>query len=250
MKRYALLLSLLLLAGCRPQTSRTAQNLPPPTLPSNLAVRPRVLLTDGRKIEAGTAFGATLDGSKPILLTALHLFGEAGGLQSDIPPQSLPDQVQDITLFDMEYGSQLGTTGRGLLRDGYPMRDDGPYVDCSGDIVAFQLPEGIAIGSAPIAAENPEVGERVWIVGKEYKEKGPTANLYSGVVAEVSTGVIALEEDVPFDGRGFSGGPVVNAKGEVVGTVIGSAEKLGKKYSLLNPIEAIRSRLKAANIGQ
>ncbi len=184
------------------------------------------------------------------MLTALHLFGEAGGLQNDIPAQSLPDEVKEITLFDMEYGSQLGTAGRGLLRDGYPMRDDGPYVDCSGDVVAFQLPEGIAMGSAPLAARNPEVGQRVWIVGKEYKEKGPTANLYSGTIAEVSTGVIALVEDVPFDGTGFSGGPVVNAKGEVVGTVIGSAEKFGKKYSLLNPIAAIRSRLKAANIGQ
>lgn len=249
MKRYACLLSLLLLTGCHSRSPKTAQNLAPPTPPKNLAVRPYVLLKDGRKIEAGTAFGATLDGGKPILLSALHLFGDAGGLQSDIPPDSLPDLVQEVGLFDMEYGQKLGSAGKGLLRDGYPLREEGS-IDCSGDLVAFELPAGTSVGYAPIAAQNPEVGERVWVVGKEYKQPGATANLYAGTVVEVLSTDIAVEEDIPFDGRGFSGGPVVNAKGELVGMVIGSDNKSGKRYSILNPIEAIRRRLKAAKAGQ
>jgi hypothetical protein len=45
--------------------------------------------------------------------------------------------------------------------------------------------------------------------------------------------------------RGFSGAPVVSAKGEVIGMVLGHGTLNGQSCVLLNPIAAIRKRLAA-----
>src|SRR5690242_16938525 len=86
-----LALGLLLLTGCG--GPRPDRSIPPPTIPANFAVRPLFQLRDGRQIQAGTAFAATMDGGSPVLLSAMHLFGEAGGLDHDLPGTTLPEAI-------------------------------------------------------------------------------------------------------------------------------------------------------------
>ena len=238
-----IVLGVSLLVGCGPHVDR---NTPPPTVPANFAVRPLFQLRDGHQIQAGTAFATTLDGSPPVLLSAMHLFGEAGGLDHDLPAATLPEAISAVAVYDMEYNQPLAHAGAELIRDSKAA--DFEANDMSQDVVAFALDANVPLGVLPLAKTNPAVGTRVWAVGREYKDHGATAKLYGGTITEVKATNIVMEEDTPFEGRGFSGGPVVNAQGQVIGTVIGGGKIYGHAVSLLNPVESIRRHLQTAGI--
>lgn len=216
----------------------------PPSLPANLAVRPTFQLKDGRTVEAGTAFGATMDGGEPVLLSALHLLGEAGGLDKQIPAEQVPDVVTAVTLFNMDRSQQIGVAGKGLLREGFPVGAGPTESDCRGDIIAFQLPQQSGVGVAPLAKENPSFLARVWIVGKEFSKTGASADLFPGVVWMPTHKNIVVMMLSSFDLSGFSGAPAVNEKGEIVGIVIGGGSgQEGKPVALLNPVNNVRKKL-------
>lgn len=235
----------LLLAGCGPHPD---MNTPPPKIPANFAVRPLFKLQDGRDIQAGTAFAATVDGGTPVLLSAMHLFGEAGGLEQDLPGATLPETIASVTLYDMDYGQPLDKAGQELIRDG--KATDFSTGDCSPDVVAFALDPKTQLGILPLAKTNPTVGTRVWAVGREYKDKGAEAKLYGGTVTSVKETAISVEEDAAYEGQGFSGGPVVNTRGEVIGTTIGSGKSFGRAITYLNPVTSIRRHLQTAMAGR
>lgn len=219
---------------------------PPPPLPANLAVRPTFKLKDGRRVEAGTAFGATMDGGKPVLLSVLHLLGEAGGLDEQIPAEQVPDVVTAVSLFNMDRSRLLGTAGKGLLREGFPIGEGRTESDCRGDIVAFQLPQPSGIGVAPLAKTNPSFLARVWVVGKEFSKPGAAAELFSGVVWMSTHKNIVVMMQTPFDLSGFSGAPAVNEQGEIVGIVVsGGSGREGKPIVLLNPVADVRKKLES-----
>jgi Trypsin-like peptidase domain len=80
----------------------------------------------------------------------------------------------------------------------------------------------------PLAAADPPVGECVWAVGREALAPPGDEQLYRGRIVEVAGGCYLLEKDADFDPHGFSGGPVVNARGEVVGNVVaGGGNRIG-----------------------
>lgn len=112
---------------------------PDPTAPqiaANTALRPMFLLNDGRSFSAGTAVCVrTAPNTKPLMLTALHLFGPSGGLKTDIAPGDLNKQVRAVAATDLN-GKQLLVKANGTAtHGGYPMTAQG---DVSGDVVAFR----------------------------------------------------------------------------------------------------------------
>ncbi len=220
----------------------------PPPLPAHFAVRPTFKLKDGRVVEAGTAFGAMMDGGEPVLLSALHLLGEAGGLDKQIPAEQIPDAVTGVTLFNMDRSRQIGVAGKGLLREGFPMGEGPTESDCRGDIVAFQLPPHSGVGVAPLAKTNPSFLARVWVVGKEFSKAGASAELFPGIVWIPTHKNVVVMMKVPVNLSGFSGAPVVNEQGEVVGMVIGGGDsgQGGMPVALLNPVAAMREKLEKA----
>src|SRR5579883_2093836 len=117
-----------LVAGCSHRVSD-----PPPAVKANSAARPVVFFKDGSHLVAGTAFEAEMDGSVPVILTALHIFGPDGGLSGDMPPSEIPDQVAELDLYNMDVSRQLGTGGAGLSRDGSPFGT--PESSCLNDLV-------------------------------------------------------------------------------------------------------------------
>ena len=238
----AVALTTAVLTGCARR--RSVPNVPPPPSEqaANFVFRPAFALAGGREIVAGTAFAARVNGkAPPMLLSALHLFGPAGGLRVQMRPARLPNEVQSVALLTMDNSHQLGLAGRALLRDGYPLSLNG---DCSGDIVAFALPRDTP--ALTLAPADPTINTRVWVMGQAVGDNGPTPRLYRGVVRDVKPTALTVVMDRKHDQTGMSGAPVVNRQGQVVGMLIGGGEVLGKTAALCNPVSAMRRRLAAA----
>ncbi|MBV9123877.1 MAG: hypothetical protein JO112_11010, partial [Planctomycetes bacterium] len=60
----------------------------------------------------------------------------------------------------------------------------------------------------------------VWVVGLEFGQPPGNEHLYPGQVIELTHGGYVLKQLPPFEAQGFSGGPVVNSQGEVIGNVL------------------------------
>jgi tetratricopeptide (TPR) repeat protein len=216
-----------------------------PKLPVQAFGHPRFVLKD-KMVSAGTAFLARWDEGDPVLLTAHHLLGPAGGLEKEIPHTEVATAVKSVRLNDF-----MNRFSPGEAKQAMPLTPVAPPTasDESGDMEAFRFaPEaGKELTALPLAAENAAVGEPLWLVGRAQGEKRPGTEgvvLYPAraVLSEAKQLMIQMKDPVP--GRGFSGAPVVNAKGEVVGMMLSSSEWLDVSFFVCNPVSAMRARLK------
>ena len=249
MKTYALITGVFVVAVLQARALPKQTQVKPTTSPSSdgapvlqkgFVGSPEFKTAEGA-FGAGTAFVVKLEGSpKPVLITAQHIFGAAGGLKREIPSQELRGFVKKVSLADF-----LGNRPV----DGGDCR----YLPVTGgegdqktpDVVAFRLSAVGKFNPAVLATKNPEVDEPIWLVASVQGEEGKTL-LHRGVVAEVHGAWLRCKFD---NGnlvlRGASGGPYLNAKGEVVGLHSGSFKDPGNVAGSVFSAEGI---LKALNI--
>jgi hypothetical protein len=96
----------------------------------------------------------------------------------------------------------------------------------------------------PLAKADPKVGDRVWAVGCEMAKPISDEHLFPGEVVEVLGGGFTFKKLVAFDPRGFSGGPVINAQGQVIGNVLAG----GGEFVSGATVGTIRQRLREKRI--
>jgi hypothetical protein len=215
-----------------------------PRIGRYVALRPVFIQPDGETFSAGTAVAArTEPGRAPILLTALHLLGPAGGLERDTPPADIGKVVRGVAL--VPFGAEKPVAiARGALRKGgrtLPADD----LDEVNDLAVFALPKGARVNALPLAAESPAFGDWVWLVGDVFDHEPQTQRLFPGrIVARPTGGALRVLFRPAFELRAFSGAPLINARGELVGLLIGGAEGIASA----NPVEAIRARLAESGI--
>jgi hypothetical protein len=215
-----------------------------PRIGKSVALRPKITLRSGQAYEAGTAVAVRLQpGGKPILITALHLFGPAGGtLEKDTPPAELEKVVRGLVLTPMG-GSKPAAAARGALRK------SGPGVteenrDVSSDLAAFTLLPNSRVNALNLAREKPQLGEWVWLVGDEFQHQPQAQRLFPAQVGPGNDRSGTVRFPKPVELQGFSGAPLVNSKQEVIGILISGGGPIG----IYNPAESIRQRLRESGV--
>jgi len=138
---------------------------------------------------------------------------------------------------------QTSVNARGaLLKDGFSFFEKpGDY---SGDLIAFRV-ESEAPTVLSLAQDKALTGEVLWLAGRAVDDKATEAGslLYPGrvVISDEKHLVLRMGKAIP--NRAFSGSPILNARGEVAGMMLGSSTSEGTTYFLINPALAIRARL-------
>lgn len=207
-----------------------------PAVGKQAALRPQFKLKGGKEFWAGTAFVARdKKDAPPVILTALHLFGPDGGLPKPIPSARLGAEVVDVRLSAIEFLDIKAVGGASLISNGKPYTEK---LDVSGDVAAFALKEGTP-DVLLLAEADPKKGAAVWILGDEFEGKPPRMRLWPGKVDEAMPQGIEIVLADKVNLRGFSGAPVVDAAGGVVGMV----SCIGEKSARLVPVSAIRRLL-------
>lgn len=216
-------------------------NTPVPTAPKlgpAAALRPTIVLRAGGENDAGTAVAVRIaPGKEPILLTALHLFGPDGGLDRRYAPAELEKLVKEIQLKPFGGNTVVART-RGVLRKKGPMLVEGES-RIQFDLAVFSLTPKPKVTVLPLAEKDPKMGEWVWLVGDEFKSQPQRQRLFPAQVGIVNLNGGWLRLKTPVELSGFSGAPVVNGKGEVVGILIGGSDA----GAIMNSAEGIRHRL-------
>ncbi|PTQ60090.1 trypsin-like peptidase [Sphingomonas sp. PP-CE-3G-477] len=237
----ALSASLWGLASCAPRGSDVPLE---GAIAAQAAICRPELTVDGTAYEAGTAF--VVDGPRPLLVTAHHLFGEMGGLDEEIRWQDMPTRATAVRCRQVK-GKAEWTTGAALAIDGaHPVSatSTAEY----RDIAAFPL-AGKAAGSPglTLAEKEPATGSKVWLVA-QIKGGDPAVLLHRATVVGHEQGALIYAfDDKRIELQATSGAPVVDAAGKLVGinlagtTAEGSSDVQGAADSL----DVVRKALSA-----
>ena len=232
--------SLLALAACN-QQPKQAEVPVNNWMAEPFAQSPQVLLTnaaaftDGQRLDGASAF-LVAGGTQRYAVTAKHLLGEDGGIEPKKLPSQLNAELESWRLFARRQAPDTVQLGK-LLN----------VVDAdSSDALVFSLQPAASAYQALIPRYDPPAkGEEVYLVGCPYAEPDCTQNRYPVRVVEASPTEYLLTKLDGLDYQGFSGCPVVDQQGRVIGLLSFSVEyQNGEKYSLITPIGVVAQYLK------
>jgi hypothetical protein len=160
--------------------------------------------------------------------TARHLIGSAGGVEPQVSLDEFNAAIQTWKMFPR-------TAHRAFIEI-EALAVDGPRQrNCDWLLLKLKTPP-IKLPAQPlrIRAEPVHVGEKVYLIGVPYSEPDRKQNAYVGKVTERSwTGDrFRYDLDPPVELRGFSGAPIIDENGHLVGvmTVWFDARKNGETY--------------------
>jgi S1-C subfamily serine protease len=227
-----LALVLPLVPACNRETIPAVAESPapttPPTVPATAAIRPTYDLKN-QQAAAGTGFLVKDQAGKVYFLTAAHVMDDEAEWRS----------VKNLALATMA-GERIGSAKPSALKwIGKPFDERDTTTDFAIWEPTFDTPPT----PLALAAEDPKKNEWVWVVGLEGAQRGPQKFFRARVTGAEQGGVTLRQED-RFQLRGFSGGPVLNGRGQVVGTVLGGPEPT----ILCSKVSSIRKRLQEAGI--
>ena len=210
--------------GCKPTPKpavATTVNLPAePWAAQAPQTWPQIVLTNDAEFRGHTP----LQGASSFLLdasngttwaaTALHLIGESGGVQPEINVNELDQKISTWRMYPR------------TLPESY-LEIDKVAVGGLGQAGDDWLLLAIKASNRPLPAtplklrtQAVQVGEKVYLIGCPYEEEACKQNVYTGTV--VGRGYVEFfryELETPVDIRGFSGAPIVDKHGHLVGVM-------------------------------
>lgn len=146
--------------------------------------------------------------------TALHLLGEMGGVEPTVPSAGLDSDLASWKMYPRTKPDTFVTV-TGLASSKNPRENM--------DWLLLAIPRGTAsLPASPLTLRSTpvQVGEEVFLAGVPYAEPDRAQNIYHGKVTARAFGDrFRFDIDPPVDIRGFSGAPVLDRNGRVVGVM-------------------------------
>ncbi len=182
---------------------------------------PQIVLTHDARFRGGhtplkgaSAFLMRTPDGRVLAATARHLLGEAGGVQPEIYLQEL-DQVLDSWRLHPRTRSSPAISVQGLALRGLDRPDlDWLVLNLDGSAAPTGV-EPLQVRLRPV-----EVGETVHLIGCPYAAARCVQQVYSGRVVERLPGHMFRYEFKPHVNlSGFSGAPVIDDQGHLVGVM-------------------------------
>ena len=202
------------------------------------------------EIRAGKAFFAQLPACPGVtLVSALHLFGPAGGIGVQLRPEEIGGTVRRIVLSNI--GSGAGEEFAAVSRTppgATPCCQGDAVASGVGDVAAFSAPARRDI-ALPVSGTPVKRGDKVYVITSIAGVAKGERTRFEAVARGMERGYLAYDIlDAGYAVRATSGAPVLNAAGEVVAINLGggSADGSGRMYGIGNPATAWRDALAAS----
>lgn len=199
-----------------------------------------------QSLSAGTAFvlDVTEPSARTLLISAIHLFGPAGGLQEQIPAADLAQKVSGVRCTALAT-HEVWAAGHALtIPNAKPL--DGGYKQ---DVAAFEFDQGKA-GAQParlkLARQAPKVGDQIWLLAQVAGGAPNTQLLHRATVRQAKDeGLIYQYDNATLELRATSGAPLINSDGDVVGINLGGGNQNGL-IGIGDSLTSLRSALASA----
>lgn len=204
-------------------------------------IRKQVLLTNlasftnDRTLEGASGFLIKHNGAN-FAVTARHLIGADGGVEPEI---QIGDLEKSLIKWEM-MPRVVSDAAKQTVKLDVKNLD---FSQSKSDIILLKIiSKDFEIDPLSPNFDLPETGERLYLIGCPYSETKCRQNFYEVKYVEFddSENVLIGEINSSENLSGFSGAPLVNAKGEVVGVLVGGGEMDGKNYVTATRIKEIQ----------
>jgi hypothetical protein len=183
---------------------------------------------DGTSHWSGKAFAIQWFRQRKLLLCPFHCLTYH---QKDLDPKTVPDIVSSVDVLDLQGQEVLTTASHALLRTGVSVAQRTGSL--TGDMMAFELPANTKMPAFTLSGQLPPVGTRVWVLTKTEDSTSLEPDRYPGTVTFSFNVGLDVTLDRPLDAPGSSGAPVIDAKNQLIGMVVGTN---GEKRSIAKVI--------------
>ena len=204
----------------------------PLILSTGTLFHPRFGTSEG-EVNAGTAFAAKLTGKSQILiLSALNLFGPAGGLKANIAPDKLSTAWRKLVVEDCKTQNYFGE----IQMQPINLSEARPHPQKSdlGDIAACKVKDSTAIEALTLSQRIPSNGERVWLVSKL---PGSRKFIHPATVEQLQEGWLRYSfVNLDIDTKSTDGAPIIDQKGKVIAVNAHITQKSGKTFGYGTPV--------------
>ncbi|WP_437726699.1 S1 family peptidase [Sorangium sp. So ce861] len=164
-------------------------------------------------LQGASAFLLKTQDDRTLIATAKHLLGRNGGVDPEISIPALDSAIRSWRLFPRTLPDQVAEAAK-VAADGL----DDPRLDWLV-LTLKDIAKPLPATPLPLRPRPVDVGEQVYLVGCPYAEATCKQNVYAGKVTARSGHRFRYDIDPPVDLRGFSGAPVVDQAGHVVGVM-------------------------------
>ena len=240
-----LLLSFLITGGVFGQVKKTLENkinIKTGSSPeTEVPAKKQILLTNSaqftgnRTLEGASGFLIKYNNSN-YAVTARHLLGEVGGVEPEVKINSL---AKNLLKWEMSPRVVLNAARETVKLNAVGLN----FSKSAHDIVLLNVVSDTF--DLDVLTPNfnlPSVGESLYLIGCPYSETLCRQNSYAVKFIEYDAREAALVCEITSEVElsGFSGAPLINAKGEIVGVLVSGGESGGKTYVLATHIGEIQ----------
>jgi hypothetical protein len=175
-------------------------------------------------LQGATAFLVELPDKRVVAATAKHLLGPDGGVEPRLPLAEVKKALVHWSLHPRSKPqSSVAVTGIHGAPDNYPASDEWLLLDLDAKEPKYPATP-LKVRQKPLAR-----GEKVFVVGVRYDNEKNTQEIFPGKITDPGRGLIEGTLDAPANLEGFSGAPIVDADGHVVGLVTGTRSQADRQ---------------------
>ncbi|MEL6107673.1 MAG: serine protease [Planctomycetota bacterium] len=232
---FGLLATILFCVGCNREAAES-NRVAAPTVPGELQQEreslvaeswvsksktqwPQIVLTNeaefegNRSLRGASGFLIQTRDERVLAATAAHLIGPAGGVEPEIAVNELTSKLRFWKMFPRT----RPTDSVSITSLGAPGLDD-PNLDWL--LLSVSQRDQLPAQPLRLREEPVRVGETVFLLGCPYVESDCQQNVYRGRVTERAYGDrFRYDIEPAVDIRGFSGAPIIDEKGYLVGVM-------------------------------
>ncbi len=197
------------LAGCD-----APENHAQPKLPYTTLYKPTFNYKSSGEHTVGHMF-AVEHTNGTFMVTAQHLFGKAGGLDRQLSPEEIPEELSSVLAKNISTGQSTNIGEYVIFPNASTLSKEG----AENDLAVFRTTE---LHGLKLATNKPKEDEIVWLYSSLKKQKPGDSLLHPAKVWDVDERFIKysfLNRSINL--RATSGAPLLNQKGEVVGIHVG-----------------------------
>jgi len=202
-----------------PATPKVDDRVAEPWMSKAKTEWPQIVLTNHAEfnghssLQGASSFLIKTNDNRVLAATAAHLIGSAGGVEPDIPVNQLMQKIRSWKMFPRtmpDDSVEIASLGAQGLND----------EDLDWLILSIKKSDQLPAYPLQLRKEPVRVGETVFLIGCPYIENNCKQNVYTCVITERAFGDrFRYDIDPPVDIRGFSGAPIIDKKGYVIGVM-------------------------------